>query len=454
MIFRNLTRRREIGANSYLLQTGRHRIVLDAGMHPKESGFQALPDFSQVPHDSVETAIITHAHHDHIGALPILQQRQPRAQVWMTEATGDLSFAMLHNSVNVMTKQREEANIMEFPLFTHDEVDQLALKWSYRQLRRPFFAGGSDVECTFYDAGHIMGSAGVLMREGGKKLLYTGDVNFEPQTITLQADLPNEKLDALIIETTRGDYARPEGFSRRAEKERLGQFITETFERGGSVLIPVFALGKSQELLMMIHELLEMELIPQMPIVMGGLSTKITLIYDRFRDKVRRSYPGFEIMTDMKTLIAQRKRKKEIFYNPQTIYALSSGMMTENTLSNKFAQEFIGGEQNAVAFVGYTDPSTPGWRLRHARAGEFVSLDDKKPPVHLKCHVENFDFSAHATREDICDYIIKTSPEKVLLVHGDEPAQQWFAAQLSERLPSAEVIRPEPGKDVELWPSA
>src|SRR5262245_46809915 len=123
MIFRSLTRRREIGANSYLLQDGHRRIILDSGMHPAEDGTGAVHDFRSVPKGSVDAVLITHPHHDHIGSLPVLQRRQPDAPVYMTEATGELSTAMLHNSVSVMTRQREEQGVLEYPLFTHGEVD-------------------------------------------------------------------------------------------------------------------------------------------------------------------------------------------------------------------------------------------------------------------------------------------------------------------------------------------
>jgi len=451
MIFRSLTRHREIGANSYLLQTEKHRFILDAGMHPKEAGLKALPDYSQVPTNSIDGILISHSHHDHIGSLPVLQARQPSAQVWMTEATGELTSAMLHNSVSVMSRQREEHNILEYPLFSHGDVDDLKVKWNYHRLNHGFPLGKSDVECTFYDAGHIMGSVGMLLQQNGKKLFYTGDVNFEPQTISCAADFPTEKMDAVVVETTRGDYARPEGFTRKGEKERLAQLIRDTYARGGSVLMPVFALGKSQELLLTLDELRKQDLIPDMPVMIGGLSTKITVLYDAYCTKVRRSYEGFRILEDMTSLVAPRRRRKELSYNPRTIYALSSGMMTEGTTSNFFAQNFLGFAQNSVAFVGYTDPATPGFRVRHAKKGEQIRLNGNEPPVSLQCQVESFDFSAHSTRESICEYLVKVQPKKVLLVHGDEPAMNWFRQTLPTMLPESEIMAPEPRQEVVLW---
>ncbi len=124
----------------------------------------------------------------------------------------------------------------------------------------------------------------------------------------------------------------------------------------------------------------QLNLIPDMPVIIGGLSTKITLLYDHYASRVRRSYEGFRIMEDMGSLVAPRKRRAEINLAARTIYALSSGMMTEGTISNEFARRFVTHPNNAVAFVGYTDPKTPGWRLRHAKPGDLVSLDEKKPP--------------------------------------------------------------------------
>ncbi|TLD69303.1 MBL fold metallo-hydrolase [Phragmitibacter flavus] len=449
--FKNLTRQRAIGANSYLISNGKQRFVLDAGSNPKDKGHESLPNYAAVTPDSLDAIILTHAHHDHIGSLPVLQRMQPKTPVYMTEPTGEVGAGMLHNSVNVMTSQREELGIQEYPLFTHREIDGIKAQWFYRDLRHPFVVPDTDVECTFFDAGHIMGSVGVLMKQGGKSLFYTGDVNFEDQTITRAADFPTEPVDVLVMETTRGDYVRPEGFTRRAEKERLAKVIRETFERDGAVLMPVFALGKSQELLVMLHELWRMELIPKVPVLIGGLSAKVTVEYDRYASKTRRNYEGFQIFEDMDMLVAPRRRKKELSCSPHTIYALSSGMMSEGTVSNKFARGFLDNPRNTVAFVGYTDGATPGWRVRNGKPGEMISLDATLPEVQLNCRVESFDFSAHAPREDLVEYARKLQPKKILLVHGDEPAQDWFASALKAAMPECEVILPDPGKEIELW---
>jgi predicted metal-dependent RNase len=202
---------------------------------------------------------------------------------------------------------------------------------------------------------------------------------------------------------------------------------------------------------MMLHELRQMDLIPKVPVLIGGLSTKLTVMYDHFASRVRRSYEGFRILEDMDTLVAPRKRRKELVYNPHTIYALSSGMMSEGTISNQFAQKFLDNPKNSVAFVGYTDPATPGYRLRNAKVGDKIKLDEGKPEVEVRCRVESFDFSAHSAREDIVEYVKRVNPGKILMVHGDPSAQDWFRGALSAALPQSEVLSPEPGETLTLW---
>jgi predicted metal-dependent RNase len=207
--------------------------------------------------------------------------------------------------------------------------------------------------------------------------------------------------------------------------------------------------------MLMLHELHEEGLIPEMPLRIGGLGTKVTVLYDHYSDRTRRSYPGFRLLEDVDMLVAPRRKRgpgrPQIDYQPRTIYALSSGMMTEGTTSNHFAAKFIDNPRNAVAFVGYTDPLSPGYRLRVAKAGEKVKLSPDLPAVELRARIESFDLSAHATREQIAEYVEKVQPKKLLMVHGEEPSQAWFSARFADTLRDTEIIRPDTHTPIELW---
>lgn len=452
----NLTRRTEIGSNSYWLKLGGKNLILDAGLHPKIEGLAALPDFSLVPEGRVDAIFLTHAHQDHLGGLPVLTRREPQAPVFMTEPTAKIAGVMLHNSVNVMLRQREDDGINEYPLFTHRGVDFCAQAWATRPLSRRYNLLGepstddNEVTFEFFDAGHILGSAGILFRHKKRTVFYTGDVNFENQTLMKGAAFPEEGVDVLIMETTRGDSPLPTGFSRANEEERLARGIRYAFDRGGSVTIPVFALGKTQELLAMLWKMRIRGQLAHVPIYIGGLSTKITGVYDSLAASSERSHPELQLLHEMAPYVLSGNEIQTIPPKKKCIFALSSGMMTEHTLSNIFCRRVLGDEKQSLFFVGYSDPESPAGRIRRAATGDLVKLEEDGVEIRLACHIEEFQFSAHANRETLRNYAVLLKPSKVVLVHGDKPAVDWFQLALFKELPGTEVIVPEPGKAVSL----
>jgi len=446
--FQSLNLRAEIGGNSYALNLNGDRIILDAGMHPKEDGPDSIPRYQELPYDSADAIVITHSHLDHIGTLPVAQRDHPSAPVYLTAPCAALGEALLHNSVNVMSSQREELGIPEYPLFHHREIDYLRDRWMIRPYERPFPLdplGESGTTLTFYDAGHILGSAGVLIEKDDLTIFYTGDVHFDGHTLIKGARFPElNEPDLLIMETTRGADERPTDYTRRDQENRLAQSIRDCLEGGGSALIPVFAIGKTQEVLTMLDNFKAEGLIPEnTPIFIGGLSTKMTIIYDSFSGSTRRHRPNFEILRDMKVNTGNKRRRAPIEYKPGAIYCLSSGMMSEKTTSNIFARSFIQNSANALLFVGYAEPSTPAGIIKAASSGDTIRLDGTHK-LQLNCSVDEFDFSGHARREELLDFAIKARPKKLLLVHGDPPAVTWFQEKLAEALPDTEVIVPKP----------
>ncbi|MEI6351765.1 MAG: MBL fold metallo-hydrolase [Verrucomicrobiota bacterium] len=459
MRFLNLTRQLEIGANSYFLEIGGKKVVLDCGMHPRYEGFDALPDLTALPDESVDAILLSHAHQDHIGSIPVLMRRHPGAQLFATDATLQIGEVMLHNSVNVMLRIREERGIASYPLFTHREIDLAARRWHPVPLHQRWSFEGerlgaleeAPLSFEFYDAGHIIGSAGVMIRGEGRTIFYTGDVNFDDQTISSGARFPEEPLDVLIVETTRGDHQIAEGFTREAEELRLGHAIREVFEEGGAVLIPVFALGKTQELLAMLAGMQQRGVLPfGCPVYIGGLSAKLTEIYDKLAGQWPRLKPNLRLLDTVAPFVVNGRGISELPIKSGHVYALTSGMMTENTLSNLFGGRFLDQAGQAILFIGYADPNSPGGRLRSAARGDSIQLDGETPPKQVECGVEVFDFSAHASRESIRAWVNKVTPKKIVLVHGDQAAVEWFRSTLSADLPGSEIILPAPGELIEL----
>jgi Cft2 family RNA processing exonuclease len=456
--FINLTRHTEIGANSYYLEAGGQRLVLDCGMHPKAEGEDAMPNFRALGDRVLDGIVVSHSHLDHIGTLPVLMRRQPDARIFMTEATAEIGNLLLHNSVNVMTRQREEIGAAIYPLYTHRETDRATDRWRTCPWRQPFTLAGeragpreeNGLTVEFVEAGHVLGAAGVILRAEGRTIFYSGDVNFDDQTITKGAVFPETGVDVLIIETTRGDSPLPEGFAREGEERRLAAAIDRAFQRGGCVLMPVFALGKTQEALAMFYKFRREKLLGEFPIYIGGLSTKMTEVYDRRGLTTRRLLPRLQLLEEVAPFVLNGQNIHESPARAGRIYALSSGMMTPKTLSNIFARRVLENPKHSIFFVGYADPASPAGILKTAQPGDLVSLDPDEPAQPLRCQIEQFQFSAHASRESIVRYVKQLAPKKIVLVHGDVAAVEWTRAALAGALPGSEVIVPTPGVEIDL----
>jgi len=437
---------------------GERVVILDAGMHPKEEGQAALPRYERLGDHIPSAILVTHAHQDHIGSLPVLTRHYPDTPVYMTEETAVLTDVMLHNSVNVMQRKQEQRPDDSIIHFTHRGVDLSRSMWRPWQLDKkgPLDAqehetGGIDEESfTFHNAGHILGSAGVTIRAGGQTLLYTGDVNFHQQTLMNGADFPTEGIDILVMETTRGDSPTPEGFTRAGEEERFLASILEGLEKGGVVFIPVFALGKTQEMLALFYRFRGEGRLTNVPLYIGGLSTKVTSMYDRFAATSRRNSPDLQLLQELAPYVVTGRDADSMEPRPRSIYALSSGMMTEETVSNVFARKILPGEDNSIFFVGYSDPQSPAGVLRAAEPGSDFLLDSKREKVPFRCTCDAFNFSAHSSREELRDFAIRLAPRKILLVHGDAPASAWFRQELTSALPGTDVIIPESGNWIDL----
>jgi Cft2 family RNA processing exonuclease len=357
-----------------------------------------------------------------------------------------------------MTRQREEIGATLYPLFTHRETDRASDFWQWCPLRQRLSISGERapehetdaLTFEFFDAGHVLGSAGILLRGEGRTIFYTGDVNFDDQTIMEAAVFPEEKIDILVMECTRGDHAKPANWTRAGEERRLAQAIDSAFARGGCVLIPVFALGKTQEVLAMFYKFRREQLLPEFPIYIGGLSTKMTDIYDRRAHMSRRQLQRLRLIEEVAPFVLNGQTIHGAPPRAGRVYALSSGMMTAKTLSNIFARRLVENPQHSVFFVGYADPESPAGLLRDAQPGGYVTLDPNQPAQRVRCNIEQFQFSAHATREGLIDYAARLSPKKIVLVHGDPPAVEWMRATLTSVLPGSEIIVPTPGLELEL----
>lgn len=453
----NLNPASDIGASAWFVEMEGHRLLLDAGTHPKREGHDSLPRYDLIKHEPLDAVAISHCHHDHVGSLPVALRYFPKAHVLMSELSYFLIERVLHNSVNVMMRQREELGIPEYPLYTHDEVDELAhlfqgykynreIAWAAFQKTR---AGFPSPTLEFLDAGHALGSAGIMVRGPKQTLFYTGDVSFQDQTILKGARFEDVRADVLIMETTRGNRPVPPGFTRAAEIERLAQAIQRVLARKGCILIPVFALGRTQEILAQLALLMRAGQVKNQPVYIGGLGRVFTEIYDLEAHRTHRLHTNLILTEALNLTVLEKGQLEKIKLSGGRLFVLTAGMMSEKTAAHNLALRMIGDEKQAIFFVGYADPDTPGGRLKAAKPGETFLFSPSGGEVTKRCETLDFDLTAHANRNELLDFVGEVEPHTVVLGHGEDVSRCWFEEQIHARYPKIKVLQPDPGQSVD-----
>lgn len=443
----------EIGANCYYLNFNANGIILDCGMHPRKTGIESLPDFNLIKNLPVDHVLISHAHQDHLSSLPFLVKQHPYIHITTTPQTRAISELTLHNSVFILKK--EIGDDENFDMYSHDEVDLLIKTIVYKAYNEEFDLTGyvhndqSKVKCTFYDAGHILGSASILLENQGKKIFYTGDINLTNQSLISGGNIPKTKVDSLILETTYGATDSNLLNSWEDESQRFAIEINKVLTKSGSVLIPVFALGKTQEMLATIWQQMQKGRIAPVDIYTGGIGKKISRVYDYNRYAVNMIDPEFELSNIPVKDINEVFDTNDFFKQP-CIVLISSGMMIPGTASFSLAKKWMDHKNSAIFTVGYMDPETPGYKISVSKCGDKIQLDKLSEPRLVKCEIKNFRFSAHARREDLISIVQKLKPEIVILVHGDKGAIDWMGAEIIKTLPMIKVFAAKSGNKIPL----
>lgn len=432
-----------------------HHLLLDSGVHPEWEGRSGLPLFDRVKDVALDAIAISHCHHDHVGSLPVALRYFPAAQVFMTDLSYFLVERVLHNSVNVMLRQRAEMGIRDYPLYSHEEVDDYAAVFQGVTCRReidwvaqPSGRSGRSPTLEFWDAGHTLGAAGIRVRGARQTLFYSGDVCFHDQTLLKSARLDGVRADVLILETTRGAREMSPSFSRELEMERLGQAIEDVLDARGSVLIPAFGLGRTQEILADLALWMRGGRWKMRPVHIGGLGRVFTEIYDLLAHRTHRAHPRLRLTEALELKVLSPRELDGISLSGGKLFVLTAGMMSENTAAHDLAARMMGDPRHAIFFVGYSAPNTPAGRLRAAQDGQKFLFSASTGELTRRCRVDEFDLTAHANRQDLLDWVGTVDPRVVILGHGDAPAREWFANEIGLRWPGIRVLQPGPGESV------
>jgi Cft2 family RNA processing exonuclease len=419
----------EVGASAHLIEIDGLSLLLDCGLHPKKEGRASLPDFS-VLRRAPDAVLISHGHHDHCAGLPYLLKMFPTAVPYSTAPTAGIIDRMLHNSVSVMEKIRIERGVEDYPLYSHEDVEYAIRRMYGVAMDREFSVlPDSDVRVCFSHAGHVLGSACIRISSPAHTLFYTGDICVIDQELMSGMKFPKEsrRVDTLIIESTYGANATAHEVEYQEEVKRLAQGVTRVLNRDGVVLVPSFALGRTQEVLNMIARLQEAGRIPRVPVYASGLGRAIYDVYARHagelkRDARLRPIDEFDAVGD----VWDPRVVNELAREPAIIVA-TSGMMLENTPSALIAEKLITDPRHGIFFVGYCDPETLGFKVRNSKKGDRLVFRIGGDPVTARCEdIQWYYFSAHAHRQDLIEVIDRIESRNLLFVHGDPPAVEWM----------------------------
>ena len=425
-----------VTGSKYLLDTGRRRILVDCGLF---QGFKQLrlrnwDSLPIAPHD-IDTVLLTHAHLDHSGYLPLLVRNGFKGTIHCTSATRDLCAILLPDSGRLQSQDADFANRHGFSkhhpaLPLYDEADARAV------LPRLAAAGfnqtidlGDGVSASFRRAGHILGAASIVLARDGKKIMFSGDLG-RPNDPVMLEPAPVPDVDHLVVESTYGDRRH----ERSDPAEVLAEIITRTTGRGGSVVIPAFAVGRAQTLLYYLHRLKAQRRIPDLPIFLDSpMAIDAGELYRRHREDHRLSVEeGREISATVRFTRSVEESKAIDRNHVPAVIVSASGMATGGRVLHHL-KVFGPDERNTILFTGFQAPGTRGAAMV---AGE------RRIKIHgayIEIHAEVMNLgmlSAHADRDEILRWL-KTAarpPETTFITHGDPAAADALRRQIEESL--------------------
>ncbi|NTU81311.1 MAG: MBL fold metallo-hydrolase [Chloroflexales bacterium] len=422
----------DVGASCTALRFGDAWLVVDAGVRMTGEPEQRLPDLAALDGKPVAAILVTHAHADHIGALPLLHEKFPEAPIYATSATIRLMTIMLADALAVMAKRAQEE--LELPLYDAELVERMLRRLTPLPVdtRLPL-PEIPDLVVSLRLAGHIAGAVSVGLEHPQGRVVLSGDISLAPQRTIEGAQPPLvSEPDLLILESTYGGRRHAQ---RQEEERRLAADVAAVITRGGHVLIPAFALGRAQEVLLILQEAQRRREIPQFPVWVDGLVRRVCFAYSTFpgflgpamRQRIVRGQAAF--FSEHIQMVSNPSQRMGIVQGQPACIVASSGMLTGGP-SAWFAGQLVSHREAAILITGYQDEEAPGRALQEAAAGRRGTLKLGGRTLSLAARVMTYSLSGHADEQELVAWAKQIRPRQVALVHGDDSARQSVAAAL------------------------
>lgn len=434
--------------SNYMLESGDTKILIDCGLQ-QGGHFAERHNFDPFPYrpEEIKAVFITHAHVDHTGKLPKLMKDGFRGTIYSTPPTHDFSELLLLDSEHILAKDAEHFKMP--PLYTTTDIKNTMALWKTMHYHEPFLVGPFTVE--FFDAGHILGSACIRISAEGKSVVFSGDLGNYPAPIIHVTD-PLPASDFVLIESTYGDRVHENEDTRM---EALEDAIEDTVKSGGTLMIPAFAMERTQELLFHLHTLFEEGRIPRVPVYIDSpLAIKVTTVYKKyenyFNDTSYKMVRSGDDILNFKglhlTLTTEQSKEINHVPSPKIIIA-GSGMSNGGRILHHEAR-YLPDPRSMILFVGYQAGGSLGRQI--LEGAKVVKIFGEEVPVHCKSRVLS-GYSAHADQPRLMEWVLprRTTLKKVFVVQGEGESSKVLAQKMRDEL-AIDTAVPAAGESVML----
>ncbi len=437
-----------VTGSKYLVEAAGKKLLVDCGLFQgnnelKDRNWKPLP----VDPSTIDYAVLTHAHLDHTGWLPVLVRDGYRGPIFANPATIELTEILLKDSAHLQEEETEHARAKKWSrhaeprsLYTPEDVDPVV-----KQLKAMLRSGGFDISPEFhvasFDAGHILGSSSLelTITEGGKKtvVVFSGDVGRYGQPILKEPTTPPSKADVLICESTYGDREHQDG----NPEELLAQIVNRVVKRGGSIVIPAFAIGRTQTFMYYLHQLEGQQRIPRVPVYVDSpMALSATDLYMKHREDHDLEFAreegsdgkGDPLSVHEFHLTRTAEESKAINkVNTPCIIISASGMVSGGRVLHHLALR-LPDAKNAVILAGFQAEGTRGRALQEG--AKTLNLFGQAVPVCAEI-VEMGQFSAHAGKSELLRWLggFPAPPRQTYLTHGEPAAAQALQGAIQEK---------------------
>ena len=447
---------RQVGRSAILISTRESNVLLDCGINPgSSSSIVAYPrlDIPEFDLDTLDAIVISHAHLDHCGFLPFVFKYGYDGPVYCSAPTSSLMTLLQLDYLDVANKQ----GVMP-PYGQKDVRDTVMHTIPLRYGSVTDIA--PDIRLTLHNSGHILGSSIVHLHigEGLHNLVYTGDYKFGKSMLLEPAVAMFPRVETIITESTYG--ATEDVMPTRAEsEEKITNIINETLDRQGKVLIPVPAVGRAQEIMLIIDDYMKRGLLKEAPVFVEGMISEATAIHTAYPEylakNVRNSilYEGINpFQSDYFTIVEHPSAREEIVDGEQCIILATSGMLEGGPVIDYF-KRLAGDKRNTIIFVSYQIDGTMGSRVQKGLGDvPIINSNGKMEVTKVEMQVESVrGFSGHSDRRQLTSYIqrMRPKPERVIVLHG-EKSKSISMANLFKRKYGIESLVPEVLETIKL----